>query len=355
MGELEDARREIDEIDREMAELFEARMRAVQAVALYKAQTGTAITDTGREAEVLRRAGGYLQDAALGQYYDDFLRQVMRLSREYQAQILGRGSVAYQGAEGGFGYLAAGKLFPHAQKLAKATFADVFDAVEAGEAAFGVVPFENSATGDVSGVLDLCYAHSCHVTAMFDLPVKQNLLGLAGAALGDIKTVYSHEQALEQSKRFLSALRVRLVPSENTAVAAKYVAEAGDKTLAAVGSEEAGAMYGLVPLAEDISNTAGNATRFIVISKYPALSGDRFSLLVTVENGVGRLAKIIGIIAQEGFDMENIKSRPLPQRPWEYYFYMELVGEAHGEAAQKLLAKMEKASLSVRLLGVYGR
>ena len=353
---LEEIRSRIDAIDREMAALFAQRMNVAADVAAYKQAEGLPVLDAAREDAVLQKNLAYMPQAALTAYYSDFMRHVMSLSRQYQSELLGKSSVCYQGTAGGFGHMAAAALFPHAAMLEAATFAAVFAAVEKGEAAHGVVPFENSSTGDVSDVLDLCFAHpGLYVSAMYDLPVTQNLLGLPGATLADIKTVCSHPQALQQSRRFLAQLNVAQQPAENTAVAARAVAEGGDKSCAAIASLEAGALYGLQPLAQDISTESDNTTRFIVITRETPLAGSRFSLLVTVENGVGRLARIIETISAHGFDMECIKSRPMPRRPWEYYFYIELVGAATDESSRKLLNELENACLSVRMLGIYGR
>ncbi|MDL2323813.1 chorismate mutase [Ruminococcaceae bacterium OttesenSCG-928-A16] len=355
MANLEEARQQIDEIDRQMTELFEQRMAAVANVALYKQKHNLPVLHPAREEEVVAKGTARLRTPALAPYYASFIRHTMGLSRQYQTQILGQNVVAYQGAQGGFGHSVAGALFPLGSLLATPTFEGVFNLVENGEAAYGVVPFENSTTGDVSGILDLCQAHSCYVTAMYDLPVTQNLLALPGATLGDIKTVVSHPQALEQSKRFLQSLGAAQKPYANTATAAQYVAATGDKTIAAIASLEAAELYGLVPLAQNIATEASNATRFIVLSKQMPTLGDRFSLLVTIENKVGQLAKIIEIISAHGFDMENIKSRPQPHRPWEYYFYIELVGAQNTAEAQNMLASLAKTCLSVRLLGIYHR
>lgn len=355
MASLDDTRKKIDEIDGKMAELFEQRMAAAAEVAHYKIQHALPVLNAAREDEVVAKNTARLADVSLAPYYADFIRYTMGLSRQYQTHILGKNTVAYQGAAGGFGHFVASSLFPHGQLTAAPTFEEVFRLVDSGQAATGVVPFENSTTGDVSGVLDLCYTYPCYVTAMYDLPVTQNLLGLPGAKLGDIKTVVSHVQALEQSKRFLQSLGVHRQPYANTATAAQHVAQTKDKTLAAIASIEAGELYGLVPLATNIATEASNTTRFIVISKEIPEQGDRFSLLVTIENKVGRLAKVIETIAAHGFDMENIKSRPMPKRPWEYYFYIELVRRHDADETRSLLEDIGKVCLSARMLGIYNR
>lgn len=353
MDELNEARREIDEIDAQLAALFQRRMRAVERVAAYKKAAGIPILDAGREAAVIEKNTARIEDGALKNYYESWQKDLMALSRQYQARMLGRDTVAYQGVEGAFAHIALKRLFPRAQAVNYAAWQDVFAAVEAGEAAYGVLPFENSTTGDVGEVLDLCFTHRCHIVQMYDLPVMQNLLAVPGAKLADIKTVASHPQALRQSAKFLRQLGLNGVEYPNTALAAQHVAETGSKALAAIASAETAQLYGLQVLAAGINSAEGNTTRFIVIGPELAKSGNRFSLLFTVDHKAGQLAKVIEIIGREGFNMECIKSRPLPHTPWEYYFYVELVGDAASQPSRKLLQTLAAACRSVRLLGVF--
>lgn len=355
MADLEGIRQNINSIDKKMRLLFEERMQAAAQVAEYKQQNNLPVLDSGREAAVIQNNIEGLENPVFTPYYTDFLKHLMGLSRQYQTEILGRGTVAYQGTAGGFGHHVATALYPHAQLLAQPTFAAVFEEVQNGTAAFGVVPFENSSTGDVAGVLDLCYSHQIYIADMYDLPVTQNLLGLPGAKLADIEKVVSHVQALEQSSRFLESLDVKQQPFANTALAAEHVAKTGNPKLAAIASLEAAERFGLSVLAKDISTQADNTTRFIIITKQRPIAGDRFSLLVTVQNTVGQLSGVIQTIAASGFNMESIKSRPMPQRPWEYYFYIELVGAPDTQQAEALLAKIREVCLSVRMLGIFHR
>ena len=209
MNELEQARREIDEADAQLAALFERRMRAVVQVALYKKAHGLPIHDPAREEQVLQKAAGRIADPALRPYYLDHVRNRMALARQYEALLLGQNRVAYQGVEGAFAHIALRQLFPHAEAVSCPTWDEVFAKVSAGDAAYGVVPFENSHAGDVSAVLDLCYNHpELWVVKVYDLPVRQNLLALPGAQLGALSHVYSHQQAISQSETFLKRLRL---------------------------------------------------------------------------------------------------------------------------------------------------
>ena len=173
MDKLDEARAAIDRIDAQMAALFEARMAAAAAVAAYKKEHALPVLDSAREAAVVEKNLARLKNKELEPFYAAYLRHQLALSRQYQAQVLGRDRVAYQGVEGAFAHIALKKLFPRAQELPCATWGKVFDAVEAGDAAYGVLPFENSHAGDVSAVLDLCFAHpGLYVTEVCDLPVR---------------------------------------------------------------------------------------------------------------------------------------------------------------------------------------
>ena len=217
-----------------------------------------------------------------------------------------------------------------------------------------MVPFENSHAGDVSAVLDLCYKHTeLWVVQVYDLPVRQNLLVLPGASLTGIRHVYSHQQAISQSETFLKQMRLPCTAMDNTAMAAKFVAESGDRSKAAIASRETAALYGLEVLVPDINTDGDNTTRFIVISREKPTRGNRFSLLFTVDNKPGKLAAVIQKIGASGFNMESIKSRPMPHMPFEYYFYAELVGDPAGAESEALLRELDRTCRTVRMLGVY--
>ena len=311
MDALEQARREIDTVDAQLAALFERRMKAVLSVAEYKKAHGLPVFDAAREKVVLDKAEARIGDPALRPYYRDHVQNMMDVAKQYEAEVLGRNRAAYQGVEGAFAHIALRALFPHAEAVSCPTWDEVFDAVEKGDAAHGVVPFENSHAGDVSAVLDLCYNHpGLWVVDVYDLPISQNLLVLPGTQLSDLTRVYSHQQAIAQSETFLKQFGLPATAMPNTAMAAKFVAESGDRTKAAIASVETAALYGLEVLVPSINTDGDNTTRFIVLSREKPTAGNRFSLLFTLDNKPGKLAEVIQIIGASGFNMESIKSRP---------------------------------------------
>ena len=363
MDALEQARAEIDEVDAQLAALFERRMAAVLQVAEYKRAHGLPIFDAAREAAVLEKAAARIHAPALRPYYKDHVQNMMDVAKQYEALILGQNRAAYQGVEGAFAHIALRALFPHAEAVSCPTWDEVFAAVERGDAAHGVVPFENSHAGDVSAVLDLCYNHpDLWVVDVYDLPISQNLLVLPGTQLAEIRNVYSHQQAIAQSETFLKQFHLPATAMLNTAMAAKFVAESGDKTKAAIASAETAALYGLEVLVPRINTDGDNTTRFIVIEKegaqrqpIAAAPGQRLSMLFTVDHKPGRLARVIQIIGERGFNMETIKSRPLPHVQFEYYFYVQLVCPANAatDDCAKLVHELENVCRTVRILGVF--
>ena len=342
----------IQELDRQLARLFCDRMELAARQARRQDKAEDMFARTEPDLTVLEELTG--RDPALEAYYRAFRQTGQQLAAQYQMEVLGRGRVAYQGVEGAFSHIALRQLFPLAEARSYPTWAAVFDAVERGEAAYGVLPFENSNAGDVSAVLDLCFAHpDLHVCKVYDLPVRQNLLALPGAKLADIRRVISHPQAIAQSARFLNSLGLACSESLNTALAAKQVAESGDLTLGAIASAETARLYGLQVLAADINSDGDNTTRFIVIAREKPTQGDRFGLLFTVDHKAGQLARVIQAIGAAGFNMECIKSRPMPGVPFEYYFYVELEGQPSQQASRTLLEALGQICNTLRVLGVY--
>ena len=361
MDLLQQARAEIDAVDAEMAALFERRMQAVADVVRYKAETGKPVFEATREADVITRNTARLQNEELRPYYKAFLQEAMAVSRAYQRATLGRDTAAYQGVEGAWSHIALRRMFPFARATAFATWPEVFDAVQNGDAQFGVLPFENSNAGDVSAVLDLLYTHpEIIVSRMCDMHIRQDLVAVPGATMETIKTVVSHPQALAQSSVFVQQHGFKTATWGNTADAARHVAELGDPTVAAIASAETAELYGLQILSPGINAEGDNTTRFIVIERAdtaPTMTGEgqRLALLFTARHKPGQLAAALDQIGARGFNMECIKSRPLPHVPFEYYFYVQLVCPAGstGAECQALLDTLTPVCSTLRLLGAF--
>ena len=272
-NELALAREEINAVDREMAALFVRRMEAVKRVADYKMRHGLPIYDPAREQAVIDRNSAYVEDAELRSFYTCYLTEGMRISRRYQDKLLYGMKVAFSGVEGAFAAIAAKKIFPTATRMPFGDFRAAYDAVVDGRCDCAVLPIENSTAGEVGAVLDMLYAGPLHLTGVYDLYIHQNLMALPGTRREDITRVISHPQALAQCAPYLRDHGYTTEAFENTALAAKHVAEAGDRTLAAIASEETAEIYGLEILEKKINEKSINTTRFAVLTR-EALSGD---------------------------------------------------------------------------------
>ena len=350
------AREEINRIDREMAELFCRRLRAVQDVAAYKKKCGLPVYDPKRESEVITRNAAIIEDEVMRDYYICQLQTTMALSRRYQHRLLQGENVAYSGVPGAFAERAAGVIFPDAALVSCRDFAAAYDAVVRGECECAVLPIENSIGGDVAQVLDLAYAGSLSVTGVYELEIEQNLIGLPSADVADIKQVVSHPQALSQCAPYLQKKGWQLRESVNTATAASDVARVGDPTVAAIGTREAAARYGLKVLEANIGADQTNTTRFAVFSRVPRqpqASDGRFLLFFTVRNQAGALSRAVDTIGRSGFNLRALKSRPTKESNWSYYFFAEGEGNLQDEDGRTMLRELESACETVRVLGSY--
>ena len=213
----------IDEIDKEMAFLFEKRMNAAKEIAAYKNERGIGVLDKSREASVIEKNSAYISDSEIREYYVNFITSVMSLSRALQSRETEGLKVSFCGAEGAFGYLAAKKAFPSASLFACGDFSEAYKAVEEGKYDCAVLPIENSYAGDVSVVMDLAFSGSLYVNAVIETKVTHNLLLKKGGRPENVKTVVSHPQALEQCGDFLRRNGFKTLEYSNTALAAKFV------------------------------------------------------------------------------------------------------------------------------------
>lgn len=247
--------------------------------------------------------------------------------------------VAYCGIEGAFANIAAKKIFPAATLVSYSGFEEAYEAVENGECDKAVIPIENSFAGEVAQVTDLMFAGTLYIEDLYSLTVHQNLLGVQTSSLEKIKTVVSHPQALDQCRKFIKTHCLKTITCVNTAVAAKQVAESNDESVAAIGSAETAPIYNLKILAENINENSLNTTKFAVFSRTqekhitPNCPGQEiatvFILMFVVKNEPGALVKVLNVISDYGYNMRVVRSRPLKQSPWEYFFYVEAEGSMH--------------------------
>jgi prephenate dehydratase len=264
--------------------------------------------------------------------------------------------IAYQGEPGAFSEAAARRVDGEAQLVPCRSFEEVFEAVDAGPAGYGVIPIENSIGGSIHRNYDLLLAHELTIVGEVELPVVHHLLALSGATLEGLRRVYSHPQGLAQCERFLRSLKnVEVIATYDTAGSAKMVADAGSTDAAAIASARAGDVFGLTPLASSIQDFEDNITRFLVIGRraFPNAVPDKTTIVFTVPNEPGALFKALSVFALRGVDLTKLESRPIPGRPWEYLFYADLAAARDTLVCARALGHLAEFAPTLRTLGSY--
>jgi prephenate dehydratase len=264
--------------------------------------------------------------------------------------------IAYQGEPGAFSEAAARRIDPTAQLLPSKSFEEVFDAVAADPGTWGVLPFENSIGGSIHRNYDLLLSHELPIVAEVELPVVHHLLALPGTTLESLRRVYSHPQGLAQCERFLRTLKnVDIIATYDTAGSAKMIADGGLTDAAAIASARAGEVFGLTSLAASVQDFDDNITRFLVIGHKPIRDAvpDKTSIVFTLPNEPGSLFKALSVFALRGIDLTKLESRPIPGRPWEYRFYVDLAVARDEVTCARALAHLAEFAPMLRTLGTY--
>ncbi|MCQ2356297.1 MAG: prephenate dehydratase [Methanocorpusculum sp.] len=287
-------------------------------------------------------------------------------SEEFLAEIeagLGTAAVSapkvgYQGVAGSFGEQAALEYFGGTVSAVTnyKEFDDVFAALERGEIDYGVLPIENSTAGDVLEVADLITRCSLYVVGEHIIRVRHNLLGVSGASTGMIREVYSHPQAISQCRDFLRHHpEINAYPYANTALAAKFIAEEQDPAKASIGSLRAAELYGLDVLEKNIQTAENNYTRFVILSRHMEITkqSDKISLVFSTAHKSGALYSVLAHFAYNGLNLLKIQSRPKPDSPWEYIFFLDVAGNLEDANVLIALGKVREQSSWFKLIGNY--
>ena len=358
-NDLDAIRKEIDAVDAQMTDLFVRRMEQVRRITEYKKSRGLCISDPAREEAVIHRGASRVEDRDIREYYVNFQKQVIRLSRDWQQRLMSGMKVAYCGVPGAFAYIAARRMFPGAELVSYPDFEAAYRSCERGESDAVVLPFENSFAGEVSTVTDLMFSGTLYVNQVMEVEVEQNL-GLPGADKSQVRKVYSHPQALAQCADFIQRNNLEAREFSNTALAAKRVAEKQDPTRAAIGTVEAAEIYGLEVLEPRINTSRTNSTRFAAFSRVLNLDkvnkrkmGKRFILMYTVRNEAGALAQTLNIIGAHNYNMYNLHSRPMKELLWNYYFFVELDGDIATEEGSSMLRELGPLCDRLKLVGSF--
>lgn len=379
MPELGELRQQIDQIDSQIFSLFAERARVSEGVAAYKREHGLRVFDPARERQKVASAAAATPED-LATYAQVLMKLLMEASRSRQHALLGdvekdpvlaridaaRAStpelfprsayVCCQGVEGAYSQMAAEKFFRRPQIAYAPSFDAVFRTVEQGLAEFGVLPLENSTAGSVNQMFDLMVEHSFYVVRTTRVKVEHNLLARRGATIEGIRDIYSHEQAIGQCAEFLSGLPdVRVHVCENTAVAAKRVAESGRTDVAALSSRSCADLYDLDVLVADAQDHDNNYTRFACISRdlriYPG--ADRTSLMIVLPHEPGALYKLLAKFYALDINLLKLESRPIPERDFEFRFYFDIECPVAAPEFSALMSSIGSLCQECRYLGSY--
>ena len=375
--DLNDYRKEIDSIDDQMIALFARRMNIAAKIAEYKKANGLRVLNARREKEKLRDITEKTPEELRG-YVASLYSLIFELSRSHQGRLLGaagelpakiaaaiqdttplfpeNAAVACQGVEGAYSEMACGRLFKRPNTFFFSSFEAVFSAIEKGLCRYGVLPLENSTAGSVNAVYDLMMKHDFRIVRSVRIKVDHNLLANPGARLEDIREIYSHEQAISQCAHFLQELpNVKVIRCENTAAAARMVAESGRSDAAALSSRACMELYGLSCLASSVQDQGNNFTRFICIAKdleiYPG--ADRTSLMMVLPHEPGSLYKALSRFYALGVNLNKLESRPMPERNFEFMFYFDLETSVYSPQFMQLMGELPELCEEFTYLGSY--
>jgi chorismate mutase / prephenate dehydratase len=349
---LEDLRKKIDGIDARIVELIAERQAVSKEIGKGKNRTRRLIEDRERELRVLEHVRGLARDGKLSPGdIENIYRQIITASKKVQAV-----AVAFQGEPGAYSEEAAFRFFGKSTKgIPRETFDEVFEAVETGEAPFAMVPVENSLEGSVTRAYDLLLDSPLMICGEMELRISHCLIAMEGASLETIKTVYSHPQALGQSRRFLSHLNAELIPASDTAGSVKMIKERGCPDSAAVASARAAEIYGMKIIAREIEDNPHNFTRFFVLSKEdsPPTGSDKTSIVFSLKHKPGSLYDCLREFAERKINLTKLESRPTRHQVWEYNFYMDVAGHREERDVAEALNALEEHAIFIKILGSY--
>ncbi|KXG44699.1 prephenate dehydratase [Tepidibacillus infernus] len=377
MERLDQIRAEIDQYDQQIVEYFEKRIKKALEALEIKQELGLPILQQDREQLVLDKVVRHLQDKELTQEIQELYRIIMKLSRQIQAkkwnlsdllligesillpigEPLSKKTIAFQGEPGAFGHQALKKYFGNKETVLHfEKFEDVFKALVEGNADYGVLPIENSSTGGIHEVYDLLLKYDLYIVGEEILPIEHHLLSVEGATEESIVEVYSHIQGFRQCKSFLDQHPDwKLITYDNTAASAKLIKELNETSKAAIASKEAAELYGLKVLKNNIQTNQENWTRFIIVGRKVELSEEskKISLIYSLRHNVGSLYDSLGIFTKHGINLVKLESRPIPNQPWKYHFYVDVEGNLLDKQIQRAIEELQENIINLKIIGNY--
>lgn len=375
--DINNLRLQIDAIDDQLIKLFVERMEVSQKIGAYKKENNLPIFDPGRERAKLQDVSGKAGED-MSQYTRVLYAMLFELSRSYQSRTTTHMTqlnddisasidntpklfpqtpmVACQGVEGAYSQIACEKIFKAPFIMYFKNFEGVFNAIEQGMCQYGILPIENSTAGSVKKVYDLMIHHNFSIVRSFRLKIDHSLLANPSTKIEDIREIYSHEQAINQCSQFLKGLpNVKIIPVENTAVAAQMVSSSGRNDVAALSSRSCEELYGLTCLAACVQDKGNNYTRFICISKHLEIypGADKTSIMMVLPHKPGALYKVLARMYVLGINVIKLESRPIPDRDFEFMFYFDLETSVYSQEFVQLICELDGLCEEFKYLGSY--
>ncbi len=376
MKDLLELRKEIDQIDNQIVALYESRMKISEQVAEYKISTGKKVFDKERELQKLEALSGKASNEFLKHGIIELFEQIMSVSRKKQYQLLSahgmvepfgfekmdslfdrKPTVVFQGVEGAYSQQAMQQFFPgEYESFHVETWRDAMESIQQKKADFAVLPLENSSAGIVSENYDLLAEYDAYIVGEQILKIDHALLGLPDTNLADVKTVYSHPQALMQCGKYLEEHRDwEKISLKNTALSAQKIKQDNDPTQVAIASAITADLYGLEVLEEKIQDNQSNCTRFVIVAGEPVYQKDagKISLCFELPHTVGSLYHTLSHFIYNNINMTNIQSRPKPDKNWEYRFFIDVEGTLEDEGIKNAMRGLEEETSFMKILGTY--
>ncbi len=348
--ELEQIRKQVDLIDAELIRLLNKRMELAVQTRRFK----TDVVDGKREEQILQLARSRSQGLIAAAFSEKLFSEIISESRSLQEAELKL--VGFQGEHGAYSEIAARVARELWIPIPCADFADVFESVSQGAIDVGVVPVENSIEGQVAQVTDLLIETQLTIVEEVAVPIRHCLLTLPDADHREIRTVWSHPQALGQCRGFLQRQKLESRAYYDTAGAALTLVRERPKGVAVIARKLCADIYGLEVIKEGIEDNESNTTRFLLISKTPALEpGDKCSLVFATANRAGALFDVIKLFSDRNINLTRIESRPKRSDPGNVAFLLDFLGNVNDPKITEVLAEVEKVTSSLRILGCYKR
>ncbi|WMC92152.1 prephenate dehydratase [Kineothrix sp. MB12-C1] len=374
--DLMELREQIDDIDKQIVELYERRMDISKRVAEYKIENGKKVFDKEREKQKLQSVKSMTHNEFNRYGIEELFEQIMAMSRKLQYQMLTeKGSlgrlpfigvdslekkdarIVFPGAEGAYTQEAMRQYFgKDVNNFHVETFRDAMIAIDEGSADYAVLPIENSTAGIVSEIYDMLVEFENYIVGEQIIKIEHCLMAAPGTEIEDIKTIYSHPQSLMQSAKYLQEhVSWKQISMNNNAFAAKKVAEDNDKTQAAIASAYAAEAYGLEILERGVNHSNSNSTRFIIVANQKIFlqNAKKVSICFEVPHESGSLYQMLSHFIYNNLNMNKIESRPIVGRNWEYRFFIDFDGNLADSAVKNALRGLRDEARNMKVLGNY--